>query len=99
MHLPAAAMHLGRGSAQSPEKLQRKLEELRTAAEKERHLTTDAEKRMRDVQARLDAVARVHIQPLHELAASQACLSLSCTVCKEWHACHRVIGGGMLRWH
>ena len=44
---------------QSPEKLQRKLEELGAAVEKERQMTTDAEKRMRDVQGRLDAIARV----------------------------------------
>ncbi|KAK9808328.1 hypothetical protein WJX73_002253 [Symbiochloris irregularis] len=44
---------------ESPEKLQRKLEELSAAMEKERGLTVEAEKRMRDVQARLDAIARV----------------------------------------
>lgn len=62
------------GCLQSPEKLQRQLEELRAAVDKERALTTEAERRMRTVQARLEAIARV-LPPISHPAMLAACMS------------------------
>jgi hypothetical protein len=44
---------------QSPERLQARLEELAGGVEKERALVTDAERRSRDLQARMDTIAKV----------------------------------------
>ena len=46
---------------QSPEKLQARLEEIQRAVERERQATGEGERRARDLQARLDAVAKVGI--------------------------------------
>ncbi|KAA6429432.1 MAG: hypothetical protein FRX49_00826, partial [Trebouxia sp. A1-2] len=43
----------------SPERLQARLEELAGGVEKERALVTDAERRSRDLQARMDTIAKV----------------------------------------
>ncbi|DBA85310.1 hypothetical protein WJX79_007297 [Trebouxia sp. C0005] len=44
---------------ESPERLQARLEELAGGVEKERALVTDAERRSRDLQARMDTIAKV----------------------------------------
>ena len=44
---------------QSPEKLQARLEEIQGAVERERQAAGEGERRARDLQARLDAVAKV----------------------------------------
>lgn len=44
---------------QSPERLQARLEELAGGVEKERGLVADAERRARDLQARMDTIAKV----------------------------------------
>ena len=46
---------------QSPEKLQARLEEIQRAVERERQATGEGERRARDLQARLDAVAKVGV--------------------------------------
>ena len=46
---------------QSPEKLQARLEEIQGAVERERQATAEGERRARDLQARLDAVAKVGV--------------------------------------
>ncbi len=44
---------------QSPERLQARLEELAGGVERERALVSEAERRSRDLQARMDTVAKV----------------------------------------
>ena len=44
---------------QSPERLQARLEELAGGVEKERGLVADAERRARDLQARMDTITKV----------------------------------------
>ena len=44
---------------QSPERLQARLEELAGGVEKERGLVSEAERRSRDLQARMDTIAKV----------------------------------------
>ena len=44
---------------QSPERLQARLEELAGGVERERALVTEAERRSRDLQARMDTIAKV----------------------------------------
>ena len=44
---------------QSPERLQARLEELAGGVERERGLVTEAERRSRDLQARMDTIAKV----------------------------------------
>ena len=51
-------------------------EELAAAVEKERALTAEAEKRMRDVQARMDAIARVRHLLAQPLALTAYCTDL-----------------------
>ena len=45
---------------QSPERLQARLEELAGGVERERALVSEAERRSRDLQARMDAIAKVY---------------------------------------
>lgn len=51
---------------QSPERLQARLEELAGGVDKERGLVADAERRSRDLQARMDTIAKVHSLLLYE---------------------------------
>ena len=44
---------------QSPERLQARLEELAGGVDRERNLVTEAERRSRDLQARMDTIAKV----------------------------------------
>ena len=46
---------------QSPERLQARLEELAGGVEKERGLVSEAERRSRDLQARMDTIAKASL--------------------------------------
>ena len=46
---------------QSPERLQARLEELAGGVEKERALVSEAERRSRDLQARMDTIAKASL--------------------------------------
>ena len=47
------------GAAQSPERLKAQMEEIAAAVERERAAVAEAERRLRDLQARLDTIAKV----------------------------------------
>ena len=61
VHVPLASIArlLTSFLLQSPDRLQARLEELAGSVEKERGLVTEAERRSRDLQARMDTIARV----------------------------------------
>ena len=86
---------------QSPEKLQARLEEIQGAVERERQAAGEGERRARDLQARLDAVAKVGVCCL--LVGRGAMLWLPASVRGRW-ASARVgmwcwlVGQGAMLW-
>lgn len=79
---------------QSPERLQARLEELAGGVERERGLVADAERRARDLQARMDTIAKVWKPLCLSLAvAARHGLVIFCriAVCSVllplWHSC------------
>lgn len=87
---------------QSPEKLEASLKELQHAIERERSLTTEAERRARDLQTKLDTVLRVGLSEKREgkgvLSAiagpPQLCPCLSLSLAHFTELCQAVS-----RWH
>lgn len=65
--------------AQSPERLQKRIEELQEAVTRERQLVSAAEQRMREVQGRLDTIARVRAWLVAAAVLSSAACRAACT--------------------